>query len=44
MGAHERPASPTAIVIDDMPEMALFLCDLCRACGLDSRRLPTPVK
>ena len=38
MGAHERPASPTAIVIDDMPEMAQFLCDLCRACGLDSRR------
>ena len=38
IGAPELRASPTAIVIDDMPEMAQFLCDLCRACGLDSRR------
>ena len=38
MGAPEILPAPHAIVIDDMPEMAQFLCDLCRACGLEAER------
>ena len=38
MGIAETVRGQTAIVIDDMPEMAQFLCDLCRATGMEAVR------
>ena len=38
MGMPEIVSAPRAIIIDDMPEMAQFLSDLCRACGMDTER------
>lgn len=40
MGIAEIVRGQAAIVIDDMPEMAQFICDLCRASGLEAQRFP----
>ena len=38
MGTSEFDASQRAVVIDDSPEMAQFICDLCQGAGLEARR------
>jgi EAL domain-containing protein (putative c-di-GMP-specific phosphodiesterase class I) len=38
MGIAEIVRGQRAIIIDDIPEMAQFMCDLCRASGLEAQR------
>ncbi|HSG88085.1 MAG TPA: EAL domain-containing response regulator [Pseudomonadales bacterium] len=40
MGIAEIVRGQRAIIIDDIPEMAQFICDLCQASGLEAQRFP----
>jgi EAL domain-containing protein (putative c-di-GMP-specific phosphodiesterase class I) len=42
MGTPEHVTRQRAVVIDDIPEMAQFLSDLCQASGLEPRRFTDP--